>query len=86
MRINLIANNNNNNIILNISNFININICKLNYYYNLKKLNMFNIINNNKYYIKYIKKNSIPIIYNYKNKIQKFKLYNNLKKEKLNRI
>ena len=85
MRIALITNNNNITKI-NIFKFINNNIYKINYVYNLNIFNILNIKINNIYFNKFLRKNSIPIIYNYKKKIQNLKLYNNYKKKILNKI
>ena len=85
MRIALITNNNYTTNI-NIFKFINNNIFKINYVYNIKIFNMLKLKINNIYFNKFLIKNSIPIIYNYKKKIQSLKLYNNYKKKILNKI
>lgn len=87
-RIYLSANSNKINYIMNfnIIKLINNNYNKLKYMYNIKNIDILKINYKNKFYNKFLNKNYIPIIYNYKKKIQNLKKNNILIKKNLIRI
>lgn len=88
IRIYLVANSNKINYImnLNIKKFYKNNLNKLNYIYSIYNINYLNINYKNKFYNKFLQNNYIPIIYNYKKKIQNLKKNNILIKKNLIKI